>query len=333
MDFQPVNHVPTSPPPAKVPGSEVLRRAEVLFDELDRDCDGYLTKQELKDTLKTGRYAGHDAAAVVTLISENKEISQLHRDRHAGISRQDLAAYGQSKEHADVRYTEGAFARAAFRAEHIERDLFPEGIASVTPAAVRQGAIGVCYFLSAVAGMAATDPQKLKNMITANDDGSHTVRFAKKTVTVPPLTDAEFARGSGTTQGSWVAVLEAAYMKLHPNADRGGLAGGIRALTGSRSEMLPLIGLTGLDRIRETVADAQADGRLMTVSRTWTKTGKEEFDLNPGHVYTVMGYDPATDEVIIRDPHGREGPKADGYQRLRTAEFRRLFDLMAVQRD
>jgi hypothetical protein len=321
----------TPPPPPQIP--EVVQRARALFGELDRNHDGQLTKQELKDTLQTGRYAGRDAAAVVTLISENQEISELHRDRRKGISQADLTAYAAQPEHPDVRFTEGAFERAVRRADTIKRDLLPEGLASITPSAVRQGSIGVCYFLSAVAGMAATNPQRLRDMITANDDGSYTVRFAKKTVTVPPLTDAEYARGSGTPQGNWVTVLEAAFMQMHPKADRGGLAGGIRALTGHHSDMLPLVGLTGLDRIRETIADAQADGRLMTVSRTWTKTGKEEFSLNSGHVYTVMGYDPATDEVLIRDPHGREGPQADGCQRFRTAEFRRLFDLMAIERD
>lgn len=313
--------------------SEFAQRATELFDALDADGDGQLTTSELKDALKTGRYAGHEAATVVTLLSENREIGALHRDRRKGISRDDLAAYATTPQHPDVRYAEGAFARAVRRVETVQRDLFPDGIASVTPAAVRQGSIGVCYMLSAVAGMAAVAPQKLMDMISANDDGSYTVRFATKTVTVPPLSEADYARGSGTPQGNWVTVLEAAYLQLHPHADRGGLAGGIRALTGKHSAMLPLIGLTGLDRIRETIASAQADGRLMTVSRTWTKAGKAEYDLNSGHVYTVMGYDPATDEVIVRDPHGREGPGADGVHRFRTAEFRRLFDLMAVQQD
>jgi hypothetical protein len=332
MDSLPAHPVPAGSSPLPPP-SEFTRRAAALFDDLDADHDGQLTKTELKDALKTGKYAGHDAAVVVTLLSENVEISELHRDRRKGISRNDLAAYAAAPEHPDVRFSEGAFARAASRADTIRRDLFPEGLASITPAAVRQGSIGVCYMLSAVAGMAAIYPQTIKDMITANDDGSYTVRFAKDTVTVPPLSDADYARGSGTPQGNWVTVLEAAYMTLHPHADRGGLAGGIRALTGKHSDMLPLIGLTGLDRIRETIAAAQADGRLMTVSRTWTKTGKDEYNLNSGHVYTVMGYDPATDEVLVRDPHGREGPHADGCHRFRTAEFRRLFDLMAVQRD
>jgi hypothetical protein len=331
-----MSSVSVNPPAGPVPPvrtTEVTRRAEALFDVLDADGDGALTRRELKDALKTGGLAGGNAAAVVTLYSENKEIAQLHRDGQKGITRNDLAAYDAAGTHADVRFAEGAFDRAKNRAETINRDLFPEGLASVTPAAVRQGSIGVCYMLSAVAGMAATDPQKLKDMITPHDDGSYTVRFPKKTVTVPPLTDADYARGSGTPHGNWVTVLEAAYVQWHPGAEAGGLAGGIRALTGERSSMLPLVGMTGLDRIRTTIGAAQADGRLMTVSRTWTKEGKDEFSLNPGHVYTVVGYDPATDEVVIRDPHGREGPAADGYQRFSTAEFRRLFDLMAVQRD
>ena len=319
--------LPATPMAAIVPAQRALE----LFDHLDSDGDGRLSHHELKDALKVSAATGRDAATIATLIGDRHEIGGLVSDG-PGISRLDLVRLAGGGADKAITETTDDFARADFRAGHITRELFPLGLASVTPAAVKQGLIGDCYFLSAVAAEAAVHPQALHDMIQPNKDGSFTVKFATRSVTVPPLTDVAYARGAGTPQGSWVTVLEAAYNILEPNAEAGGLTGGIRALTGKHSTILPLVGLTGKDRIRETIAEAQAAGRLMTVSRTWTTTGKETYDLHGGHVFSVMGYDPKTDEVIVRDPHGREGPAADGCHRFKTAEFRRLFDLLAVQR-
>jgi|GEM_PF-4609319 len=42
---------------------------------------------------------------------------------------------------------------------------------------VDQGSIGDCYFLSSMASVAQTHPELLKNAITANPDGTYTVKF------------------------------------------------------------------------------------------------------------------------------------------------------------
>ncbi len=48
----------------------------------------------------------------------------------------------------------------------------------IKPEAVRQGALGNCYFHSVVAALAQADPQKIEKMIQENADGTYTVQFA-----------------------------------------------------------------------------------------------------------------------------------------------------------
>jgi hypothetical protein len=83
----------------------------------------------------------------------------------------------------------------------------------VRPQAVKQGALGSCYFHSVVAALAASNPDGISKMITAERDGTFTVQFAdgKKEIAYPE--DIQYSRTSGydLSDGLWVAVLFRAY--------------------------------------------------------------------------------------------------------------------------
>jgi hypothetical protein len=87
------------------------------------------------------------------------------------------------------------------------------GHEGVRPQAVRQGALGSCYFHSVVAALAASNPDDISKMITAEKDGTFTVRFAdgKKETAYPE--DIQYSRASGydLSDGLWVAVMFRAY--------------------------------------------------------------------------------------------------------------------------
>ncbi|WP_341977104.1 C2 family cysteine protease [Microbacterium sp. LWO13-1.2] len=82
--------------------------------------------------------------------------------------------------------------------------LYPNG--DPDPEDVHQGGAGDCYLLSVLAGLADGDPQKIKDMITVNPDGTYTVHFADGDITVSSdqLLDND--------QADWVRVIEAAYV-------------------------------------------------------------------------------------------------------------------------
>lgn len=86
----------------------------------------------------------------------------------------------------------------------------PDGI---SPASVKQGGLGSCYFHSTVAALAQADPDLLKGMITDNGNGTYVVQFrdGKKENVYPE--DLRFARSSrfDRSDGQWVGVLFRAY--------------------------------------------------------------------------------------------------------------------------
>ncbi|MBC7541245.1 MAG: hypothetical protein H7338_00790 [Candidatus Sericytochromatia bacterium] len=308
--------------------SPLTAAALVLFDRLDLNHDGALATKELKLAIDDATWKGTDAATVVTLWEDRKDLAGASPDALKGITRADLTAFGARPSEARSKSADGTFTRAQARVAEKNTQLFPEGLASITPEAVQQGTIGDCYFLSALAGLAAIDPAAIQEMITVKDDGSYEVKFAKKTVTIPPLSDADYARFSGSPQGNWVTVIDKAFQAYTPHADTGGLARGIRALTGNRSKAYLAMKPFSAEKLTRDISKAQQEGRIMVASRTWTKAG----DLRPGHVYTILGYDAVRDRVSIRDPHGDIGPAKNGRIELSAAEFRDLFDLVSIQR-
>ncbi len=83
----------------------------------------------------------------------------------------------------------------------------------ISPGAVRQGAIGSCYFHASIAAIAQSKPGIIQKMIQENPDHSFVVTFpdGKKETAYPE--DLAYARKSGyeNSEGLWVVVLFRAY--------------------------------------------------------------------------------------------------------------------------
>lgn len=87
------------------------------------------------------------------------------------------------------------------------------GPSGVRPQAVRQGSLGSCYFHSAIAAIAATNPESLKGAIETVKDGQWKVRFADGKSENIYLADVQYTRKSGfdRSDGLWVSILFRAY--------------------------------------------------------------------------------------------------------------------------
>ncbi|HEY6968563.1 MAG TPA: C2 family cysteine protease [Candidatus Angelobacter sp.] len=90
-------------------------------------------------------------------------------------------------------------------------DLF--GPSGVRPQAVRQGSLGSCYFHSAIAAIAATDPAAVQRAIQTVNASSWKVHFADGKNESVYLSDVQYTRASGfdRSEGLWVPILFRAY--------------------------------------------------------------------------------------------------------------------------
>lgn len=115
----------------------------------------------------------------------------------------------------------------AYGRAELNSTLFPNGIAGINPNDVQQGGLGDCYFLAAVASLAASRPQEIVSMISELGNGRYSVKFpgAKYAVTVSD-SDESWAstgrdRSNGDTGSTWVQVLEKAFVSYVMREDTG----------------------------------------------------------------------------------------------------------------
>ncbi len=225
-----------------------------------------------------------------------------------------------------------AFDAALRRIHDTPRELFT---GPPTIERLRQGRLGSCFSLAPLIALTHARPEAVPALFAPAPDGSTiTVTFgADNAVTITPLTDGEIALGadSGGT-GLWAATYEKAVGELRRQSaapgsaqasatpyavvTRGGSAGTmLSVLTGhaikrvSCRAWLPSSTATEAERagkiaeLRAELAAASAEGRLMTAG-TSPRTRKVPA-LSQNHAFAVLGYDPATDLITFRDPHGQ----------------------------
>lgn len=131
----------------------------------------------------------------------------------------------------------GSLAKVSFSLPANVPELY--GISGVRAQAVRQGSLGSCYFHSAIAAIAATDPDMLKHAIEAAKEGQWKVSFADGKAENVYLNDVQYTRNSGfdRSEGLWVSILFRAYAQ---RVMREGLLEAVKA-----SEFPPVIKSTG----------------------------------------------------------------------------------------
>ena len=192
---------------------------------------------------------------------------------------------------------------------------------------VRQGQIGDCYVLSAIASVAKNDPEAIKRMIRDNGDGTYTVTFKQrkmnflgpdeyedKQVTVK----ADFAARAGQSADYgeiWPQVIEKAYAQFKkeqmpqlgmlgpgptdaydPIANGGNPAEVIEALTGRPAQQWDtgLLGFAspfdgGYDRVKK---EFDSGKNLILSSHNFSTSGwaaiENPYGIVPRHAYTVQ---------------------------------------------
>jgi hypothetical protein len=196
---------------------------------------------------------------------------------------------------------------------------------------VNQGYLGDCYFLSSLGEVALKDPSAIENMISANGNGTYSVRFfvngQPDYVTVnsqlPVMGGYEWANGSqlefanGKTD-DWVALVEKAYAQLNAqtNAPHGmelnSASDSYAGITAGNGSALTLVtdqpetgtslytneSTSALGSILANLASSFSAGEEVLMSTPWNSSG----NLVADHMYMVTGVNAATGALTIHNP-------------------------------
>lgn len=200
-----------------------------------------------------------------------------------------------------------------------------------------QGRLGDCYLVATLSGLAAAQPERLRECIRDNADGTVTVsfrrydaaqaRYVPHDVTIDRMVPAErgslrFGRDDDRSlpdrAESWFPLLEKAYAAWKGSYDAvecGYPYEVFEALLGTEGEHVDTRGIAA-DRLYRRLDKAMAENAVVlawtggeTTSRRFTNSG-----LYGDHAYTVLNvYEEAgVQRVMLRNPWGRGEPGGHG---------------------
>jgi hypothetical protein len=337
--------------------ADFLAAVQKNFARWDLNHNGILSSNELDSAVADSHTTGPDAAAVAAL----KRASRTAKTPLPAFSITNIAAITASRQ-PDLSqfYLEGVKRLAGMT----NRTLFASGLPRLET--IHQGRLGNCFSLAPLGAMVYRDPAQVAAMFTVETNGDFSVRLGRRTVEVAPPTDAEIAMSSSNEHdGIWVNVYEKALgtarnddrpenERLDSPLDalaRGGSAGTMLAyITGHdmkrfsfKFAKLPASATNDvagrLDELREKLRAATAGKILMTCGTIKPTTP----ELTPNHAYAVLGYDAASDKVMLWNPHGQdfaphgaEGPEngyvtKHGVFEIPLSEFVKQFSGMAFE--
>lgn len=344
-----------------------LVKDKAWMNKVDTNGDGYLMKAELRKRLEQKDLSSKEKYALKYFIKNHRQLKRLSNDKenYRGLSPRDIERSRQRLEKykfADViRGIHWGLYRAKERGEgdlslYANKD---NPLESIKPGAIRQGNIGNCYFLAALASVAATNPQAIKNMIKDNGDGTYTVTFPgakNEPIKVKAPTRAEqLLYNGGSKYGAWASVIEKAYGKYCQKSywrrantnftggntpaeggDDGGRWGGLKLLTGGvdRVDGGVIDSMPELSVLKERLAKAfSKDGaRAIIASRSPFASRAKDGHLSRKHMYSVIGYNPDGADggiVTIRNPWGSKHGKYGNEFKMTLKQFREKFTAIA----
>jgi hypothetical protein len=299
----------------------------------------------------------------------DKHFSEMGHFWESGVSKDAIKNYSDSvwKDSGDAKLVNGVWASTwnvqKGQTPEISHELYDDRnnpLNSINPEAIRQGAIGDCYFESSLAAVAKSNPELIKNAIKDNGDGTYTVTFpgAKdEPITVKAPTQAEQGLyNHGSPNGLWASVMEKAYgeyCQQHfwrrgpfnigggntptEGADGGGrTAGTMKLLTGS-DVSTNWTTFTSQASVAANLEKAFSGNppKAVTAGINNSFFGNQTADnFYVGHAYSITGFTPdgkGGGMVTIRNPWGGQNGTTDGTITIPLDKFMKNFSDISFQ--
>jgi hypothetical protein len=337
------------------------------FTSVDADGNGFISDSEITGSLNNPAVSRLERLALEHMRDTYDSLQRSSNDEwffeNDGITRNDLTVFARNLDTTRLDTAAVDRALAAARRTHESdvnqqsADLFaganPED--AISPDAIRQGSIGDCYFLAALASVAHSNPERIQNMIRDNRNGTFTVTFPgapQYPVTVSAPSEAEMGLYNGGSKfGTWAGVMERAYGQWRiESAQRAG-ATQERPITpaegadggGSGNWAMQL--LTGVETTSYNTSQLSAEQIVNHLDNAFNRSerprsavaaslpGRSDVQLTPDgfaryHIYSIIGFERTGDNggvVIIRNPWGGADNTTRGTMRVPLQTFQRNF--------
>ena len=201
----------------------------------------------------------------------------------------------------------------------------------------KQGQLGDCYFIAAVASLADKNVDAVRNLFIDNNDGTYTVRFyadsnrAADYVTVNRKLPTRSGRleysGYGLSATSsattvWIALAEKAYAQWNETGNSGrdgtntyaSIEGGWMSYVNAQVLGTSSSNYSFSTTPKQTLINAISGNKAITLG---TKSTVAD-GLVGGHAYSVTGYNASTDTFTLYNPWGTSHPGALSWAQLQA---------------
>lgn len=336
-----------APTPAEI-AARFTKATTAGFPRWDKDADGYITLRESTRAIADKSNKGDEAAAIAALHSILHEpglrIGAISLEQVREPARRPVGFPDLGKQ----------FELMAAAVKAPRGPLFGPGAPKIE--GIHQGLEGDCYLIATMGAQANLHPDRLRAIFKELPEGMVEVKFYGARIVINELTDSERALAATSgDQGTWISITEKAWGTLRLKFRReygnafdqvgwGNPTAVIQLLTGRKAILHQIVLEDGLDdvtkRLDYSFRSAMEEKRIVCA-------GTDRRPLPPGivqtHAYAVLGYNPATRDVTLWNPWGKDfQPKGGsglrtGYETkqgkftLPLSDFARIFDRVMIQ--
>lgn len=208
-------------------------------------------------------------------------------------------------------------------------------IAKLGPQGIDQSGYPNCWFEAAMSALAGLPrgQRVLADMIHGKDSQSYTVKFPGDGHEYV-VTHEDIVQSGIHNKALWASIIECAELQKYPwnsgaqgpHEDQSRLEVGMGCITGKKAEVIETEDCT-LAQLSAFIGGAVKSGNPI-VAGTWHEPVIYKMHplVFPRHAYTIIGYDPAKNLILLRNPHGRGSEQFELKSDPNHLEFEQLED-------